>query len=140
MSVLAFGPYTVFVSPGVIAQTDAAVEETLRNGSWLDVATVLPPSLGPTDVGQLLDNCVELTRDTEHKRGQVGRVACMLAAAAAFQAALSDRFKARCSHHCFLMNCPGSWLQQTAVKGAGGRIACAAQLVKLLSLRTSCSA
>lgn len=63
----------VFVSPSLIAQTDASVEETLRNGSWLDVATVLPPSLGPSDVGQLLDKSAEISRDTEHKKGQVGK-------------------------------------------------------------------
>jgi len=61
----------VFVSPSIIAQTEAVVEEALRNGSWLDVSTVLPPSLGPSDVAQLLDKCTELSRDTEHKRGQV---------------------------------------------------------------------
>lgn len=61
----------VFVSPSLIAQTDASVEEALRNSSWLDVATVLPPSLGASDVGQLLGNCAEITRDTEHKKGQV---------------------------------------------------------------------
>lgn len=63
----------VFVSPSLIAQTDASVEETLRNGSWLDVATVLPLSLGPSDVGQLLDKSAEISRDTEHKKGQVGK-------------------------------------------------------------------
>lgn len=63
----------MFVSPTLIAQTDASVEETLRNGSWLDVATVLPPSLGPSDVGQLLDKSAEISRDTERKKGQVGR-------------------------------------------------------------------
>jgi hypothetical protein len=61
----------VFVSPSLIAQTDAAVEETLHNSSWLDVATVLPPSLAPADVAQLLDKCGGVTRDAEHKRGQV---------------------------------------------------------------------
>lgn len=61
----------MFVSPSLIAQTEASVDETLRNGSWLDVATVLPPSLGAADVKQLLDKCGDLARDTEHKRGQV---------------------------------------------------------------------
>lgn len=61
----------MFVSPSLIAQTDAAVEETLHNSSWLDVATVLPPSLAPADVAQLLDKCGGVTRDAEHKRGQV---------------------------------------------------------------------
>ncbi len=64
--------HAVFVSPSLIAQTDAAVEETLHNSSWLDVATVLPPSLAPGDVAQLLDKCAVFTRDAEHKRGQVG--------------------------------------------------------------------
>jgi hypothetical protein len=63
---------TVFVSPSLIAQTDAAVDETLRNSSWLDVATVLPPSLGPPDVAQLLDKCAELPSGSDNKRGQVG--------------------------------------------------------------------
>jgi hypothetical protein len=62
----------VFVSPSLIEQTDAAVDETLRNSSWLDVATVLPPSLGPADVAQLLDKCADLPSGSDNKRGQVG--------------------------------------------------------------------
>jgi hypothetical protein len=61
----------VFVSPSLITQTDASVEEALRNGSWLDVATVLPPSLGPSDVAQLLSKCAEISQDSDHKKGQV---------------------------------------------------------------------
>jgi hypothetical protein len=61
----------VFVSPSLITQTDASVEEALRNGTWLDVTTVLPPSLGPPDVAQLLDKCAEISQDNDHKKGQV---------------------------------------------------------------------
>lgn len=65
----------VFVSPSLIEQTDAAVDETLRNSSWLDVATVLPPSLGPADVAQLLDKCADLPIGSDNKRGQVSNCA-----------------------------------------------------------------
>lgn len=61
----------VFVSPVLITQTESAVEETLTNSSWLDVSTVLPPSLGTADVAQMLSKCTLLTKDVEQKKGQV---------------------------------------------------------------------
>jgi hypothetical protein len=54
-----------------VTQAEAAVDEALRNGSWLDVATVLPPSLAVQDVAQLLGKC-GLSQEEDGKRGQVG--------------------------------------------------------------------
>lgn len=48
------------------------MDETLRNGSWLDVSTVLPPSLATADVAQLLDKHCGISHEEEGKRGQVG--------------------------------------------------------------------
>jgi hypothetical protein len=64
-------PHAVYVSPSVVTQAEAAVDEALRNGSWLDVATVLPPSLAVQDVAQLLGKC-GLSQEEDGKRGQVG--------------------------------------------------------------------
>jgi hypothetical protein len=62
----------VFVSPSIPEQAAAAVEDTLRDGTWLDVATVLPPALAAADVAALLDRCCAgLAKDREGKQGQV---------------------------------------------------------------------
>jgi hypothetical protein len=60
------------VGSSVVAQAEAAAEEALRNATWLDVSTVLPPSLTAADVSQLLEHCCSpLVKDAEHKQGQV---------------------------------------------------------------------
>jgi len=38
-----------------VAQVEGAVEEALRNGSWLDAAALLPPALSDADVAMLLE-------------------------------------------------------------------------------------
>eukprot|EP00882_Tetradesmus_deserticola_P015384 GHRQ01016391.1.p1 GENE.GHRQ01016391.1~~GHRQ01016391.1.p1 ORF type:complete len:342 (-),score=133.95 GHRQ01016391.1:88-1038(-) len=60
----------VFVSPSVVSQAEAAVEEALHNGTWLDVGTMLPPSLAVQDVAQLLASC-GVGQEEDAKRGQV---------------------------------------------------------------------
>ena len=60
---------TAFVSPGLLANLEASVEETLMGGSWLDAATLLPPALSAADVGQLLGSCQGLGVTGDKKGG-----------------------------------------------------------------------
>uniref|UniRef100_A0A383VL45 E3 UFM1-protein ligase 1 homolog n=1 Tax=Tetradesmus obliquus TaxID=3088 RepID=A0A383VL45_TETOB len=71
---------SVYVSPSVVSQAEAAVDEALRNGAWLDVATVLPPSLALQDVAQLLAKCGGLGLEEDGRRGQVLASTCVVSA------------------------------------------------------------
>jgi hypothetical protein len=57
----AFGEGSVlgstYVSPGLVSQAEAAVEEALQGGGWCDVQAALPPSLPPADAAALLQAC-----------------------------------------------------------------------------------
>ena len=46
--------------PQLHAQLEAAVEEALASGGWLDAATVLPSALSAADAGVLLAACPSL--------------------------------------------------------------------------------
>lgn len=48
---------TAFVGPSLLAQLEAAAEEALSAGSWIDVAPLLPPSLSAADISDLLTRC-----------------------------------------------------------------------------------
>ncbi|WIA08065.1 hypothetical protein OEZ85_007531 [Tetradesmus obliquus] len=71
---------SVYVSPSVVSQAEAAVDEALRNGAWLDVATVLPSSLALQDVAQLLAKCGGLGLEEDGRRGQVLASTCVVSA------------------------------------------------------------
>jgi hypothetical protein len=61
---------TAFVSPGLLANLEASVDETLMGGSWLDASTLLPPALSAADVGQLLATCQGLGMPGDKKGGE----------------------------------------------------------------------
>eukprot|EP00878_Enallax_costatus_P006274 GHUV01006577.1.p1 GENE.GHUV01006577.1~~GHUV01006577.1.p1 ORF type:complete len:509 (+),score=174.38 GHUV01006577.1:756-2282(+) len=65
---------SVYVPPTTLSAAEASVDETLRNSSWLDISTVLPPALGSADVVQLLDKCSDLLKD----KGQVLCSTCIV--------------------------------------------------------------
>jgi hypothetical protein len=48
---------SVCVGPGLLAQLEAAVEEALAAGSWLDAAGVLPSAFSEADVAGVLAKC-----------------------------------------------------------------------------------
>lgn len=45
---------TVAVSPALVQQVDAAVQDAVVGGGWCDMAAELPPDLDAEDVGMLL--------------------------------------------------------------------------------------
>ena len=49
---------TAFVSPSVVHQIEAAVEEAIQSSTWCDVMNAAPGSLTSADVAQLLEKCV----------------------------------------------------------------------------------
>lgn len=48
----------VFVSPRLVSQLEAAVEEAVVAGSWTDALANLPTAIGPKDAASLLSKAV----------------------------------------------------------------------------------
>ncbi|XVF20139.1 hypothetical protein REPUB_Repub11eG0172800 [Reevesia pubescens] len=48
---------TVFVHPSTIEMLDAAIEDSIERGSWLDSLSVLPTSFGSQDASKILSLC-----------------------------------------------------------------------------------
>ncbi|XAR59030.1 hypothetical protein NMG60_11014646 [Bertholletia excelsa] len=48
---------TMFVHPSMIEMLDAAAEDAIERGSWIDSLSVLPPSFGSQDASKLLSLC-----------------------------------------------------------------------------------
>ena len=46
---------TAFAAPQLASQLDAAVEEAISSGSWLDAQACLPSALGSADAASLLE-------------------------------------------------------------------------------------
>ncbi|WIA28131.1 hypothetical protein OEZ86_010705 [Tetradesmus obliquus] len=131
---------SVYVSPSVVSQAEAAVDEALRNGAWLDVATVLPPSLALQDVAQLLAKCGGLGLEEDGRRGQVLASTCVVSAliiAAARERAevlakqAADKAAAERKHAAAAAAAPpsnsGSSAADASKSGAGGKKAAASK-------------
>ncbi|KAI8468856.1 MAG: hypothetical protein J3K34DRAFT_294179 [Monoraphidium minutum] len=48
---------TAFVSPSLLVQLEAGIDEVALAGGWLDASALLPPALAPGDVSLLLQRC-----------------------------------------------------------------------------------
>ncbi|XP_015874238.3 E3 UFM1-protein ligase 1 homolog [Ziziphus jujuba] len=48
---------TMFVHPSLIEMLDAATDDALERGSWIDSLSVLPASFGPQDASKILSLC-----------------------------------------------------------------------------------
>ncbi|XP_024981037.1 E3 UFM1-protein ligase 1 homolog isoform X2 [Cynara cardunculus var. scolymus] len=48
---------TLFVHPSTVEMLDAAVEDAIERGSWIDSLSVLPASFGPQDAHKMLSLC-----------------------------------------------------------------------------------
>ncbi|KAM7496638.1 hypothetical protein LguiA_021052 [Lonicera macranthoides] len=56
---------TIFVHPSMIEMLDAAAEDAIERGSWIDPLSVLPPAFGSQDASKLLSLCPSV--QTAHK-------------------------------------------------------------------------
>ncbi|GBF94592.1 hypothetical protein Rsub_06707 [Raphidocelis subcapitata] len=91
---------TAFVSPSLLVQLDAAVEEAASQAGWLDAATLLPPALSAADVSALLARCHAVAAaarggspERGARKGGKGGGAAAAAAAALSEGGEAPRFR-----------------------------------------------
>ncbi|KAL5986091.1 hypothetical protein ACLOJK_028081 [Asimina triloba] len=62
---------TVFVHPSMIEMSDAAVEDAVERGSWIDCLSVLPAVFGGQDASKLLSLCPFVQRAMKYAKATI---------------------------------------------------------------------
>ncbi|XP_077232923.1 E3 UFM1-protein ligase-like protein isoform X2 [Tasmannia lanceolata] len=69
---------TVFVHPSVIEMLDAAIEDAIEQGSWIDCLSVLPSISGFRDASKLLSICPSVQRELKSTKAIILGESCIL--------------------------------------------------------------
>ncbi|XP_042431571.1 E3 UFM1-protein ligase 1 homolog isoform X1 [Zingiber officinale] len=67
----------VFVHQSVVEMLDAAIEDAVEHGNWIDVLSVLPPYVGGQDVLKILSLCSSLQRATKSSQAIILGESCV---------------------------------------------------------------
>ncbi|CAK7331660.1 unnamed protein product [Dovyalis caffra] len=62
---------TAFVHPSMIEMLDAAVEDAIERGSWIDSLSVLPTSFGSEDASKILLHCDSVQSALKGNKGMI---------------------------------------------------------------------
>lgn len=72
---------TVFVHPSMIEMLDAAAEDAIEQGCWIDSLSVLPASCGLQDASKLLSLCPSVQRALKSSKALILGDSCVLSSA-----------------------------------------------------------
>ncbi|XP_038988992.1 E3 UFM1-protein ligase 1 homolog isoform X2 [Phoenix dactylifera] len=68
----------VFVHPSLVEMLDAAIEDAVEHGNWIDTLSVLPAYIGGQDVSKILSLCPSVQRAVKSSKAVILGESCLL--------------------------------------------------------------